>query len=126
MFKKLFITTTAAVLIGVGLTACSTPEASTPEPAPAPVVVEEKETPSAPAEEFIDFAETSEPVFDGVPVVCGADDVGSEASSARVRVVDSTHADAVEGDTVSFVVECAYPANDEVMAAIEELNKANG
>lgn len=123
MFKKLFTITAVAVLIGAGLTACSAPaEETLTAPAPAPVVVEEKETASVPSEEFIEFGETANPTYDGVPVACATDDTGSEATSARVTASASDNPTAIKGDTSYFTVDCVYPANEEIMNAIGELN----
>lgn len=118
---KLLATVALAVGVGVGLTACSAPvEEQTPS-APAPVV-EAEETVSEPVDTFIDFAKTAEPVHDGVPVVCETDGEGQEATGVRILTTNSDDAYAVKGETSYFVMECSYPATDEVMAAIEELN----
>lgn len=121
MDSKLLTAVALTFFIGAGLTACSTPVEEVAPIVPAPAV-EAEGTVSEPDDTFIEFAENAEPIHDGVPVVCEQDGEGQSATAARVMTADAENPHAVKGDTTFFVVECSYPATDEIMAVIEEMN----
>lgn len=122
--KKMLIAFALIAGVGAGLTACSAPAADVTKEPVTPTVTKVETDVSAPENTFIQFSDNPAPTYDGTTLTCPLGEDDATALAVRVVPTDAANPRAVKGETGHFVVDCSYPASDELMDVIEGIENS--